>query len=229
MASVKFSDTNKVALDHLKRNTAGNSENFNLGFPLLANQEFDIDFKNVTYSNFEIHSSLTSNFDTTSVSDKVKVLVGGIYALYFNTDTHSLYITTVALAEADEWSIAFLGDGCASTKSKSNWDKFEEDFDDLSDEAKEILESEEHVAHDAEVTGFIALAMQRYDFLVEFFEGFTDYIGRCDSQNFSQYQSGALVISNGEDNTSMLVIVVAAVSLLAFTTLLVIKKRKSIR
>ena len=229
MASVRFSENDKVALDHLKRTDSNNSENFSQGFPLLANQEFDVDFKNVTYSTFKIHSSLTSNFDITSVSGKVKVLVGGIYALYFNTDTHSLYITTVALAEADEWSIAFLGDGCASTKSKSNWDKFEDDFDDLSDEAKEILESEEHVAHDAEVTGYIALAMQRYDFLVEYFEGFTDYIGRCDSQNFSQYQSGALVISNGEDNTPMLVIVVAAVSLLAFTTLLVIKKRKSIR
>ena len=230
MASVRFSENDKVALDHLKRNTAGNSENFNQGFPLLANQEFDIDFKNVTYSTFEIHSSLTSNFDTTSVSGKVRVVVGGIYALYFNTDTHSLYITTVALAEADEWSIAFLGDGCASTKSKSNWDKFEDDYKhNLSDEAKEILKSEEHVAHDAEVTGYIALAMQRYDFLVSSFEGYNDYIGRCDSQHFSPYQSGALVISNGEDNTSMLVIIVAAVSLLAFTTLLVIKKRKSIR
>ncbi len=229
MACVKFSATNKVALDHLKRNTAGNSENFNQGFPLRADQEFDIDFNNVTYSAFEIHSSLTSNFDTTSVSGKVRVVVGGIYALYFNTDTHSLYITTVALAEADEWSIAFLGDGCASTKSKSNWDKFEDDFDDLSDEAKEILESEEHVTHDAEVTGYIALAMQRYDFLVSNFEGYNDYIGRCDSQHFSPYQSSALVISNGEDNASLIIIVVAAVTLAAFTTLLVIKKRKSIR
>ena len=229
MASVKFSATNKVALDHLKRNTAGNSENFNQGFPLSAGQEFDIDFKNVTYSTFEIHSSLTSNFDTTSVSGKVRVVVGGIYALYFNTDTHSLYITTVALAEADEWSIAFLGDGCASTKSKSNWDKFEDDFDDLGDEAKEILESEEHVAHDAEVTGYIALAMQRYDFLVSNFEGYNDYIGRCDSQHFSPYQSSALVTSNGEDNASLIIIVVTAVSLIAFTTLLVIKKRKSAR
>lgn len=229
MAGIKFGEDNIVTLDHLKRNTAGNSENFNQGFPLSADQEFDIDFNNVTYSTFEIHSSLTSNFDTTSVSGKVRVIVGGIYALYFNTDTHSLYITTVALAEADEWSIAFLGDGCASTKSKTNWDKFEDDFDDLSDEAKEILESEEHVAHDAEVTGYIALAMQRYDFLVSNFAGFDDYIGRCDSQHFSPYQSGALVISNGENNALLIIIAVTAVSLISFTTLLVFKKRKSIR
>lgn len=228
MASVKFSDTNKVALDHLKRNTYGNSENFNQGFPLRVGQEFDIDFENVTYSTFEIQSSLTSNFDTTSVSGKVKVLVGGIYALYFNTDTHSLYITTVALAEADEWSIAFLGSNCDSTIA--NWDKCKTDYlHNISDEAKEILKSEEHVAHDAKVTGYIALAMQRYDFLVSSFEGYDDYIGRCDSQHFSPYQSSASVTSNGEDDTSMLVIVVAAVSLLALTTLLVIKKRKSIR
>lgn len=228
MASVQFSETNKVALDHLKRNTAGNSENFNQGFPLLANQEFDIDFKNVTYSTFKIHSSLTSNFDTTSVSGKVRVLVGGIYALYFNTDTHSLYITTVALAEADEWSIAFLGSNCDSTIA--NWDNCKTDYlHNISDEAIEILDSEEHVAHDAKVEGYIALAIQRYDFLVSSFAGFDDYMGRCDSQHFSPYQSSALVASNGEDDTSMLVIVVAAVSLLAFTTLLVIKKRKSVR
>jgi len=227
MANVKFSDTEKVALDHLKRNDSGKSENFNQWFPLTVGQIFDVEFEGATYSEFKIHSSLASNFDVKSVENKVKVLVDGIYALYFNTDEHSLYITTSALAEADEWSIAFLGDGCTSTKS--SWDTFEEDYDDLSDEAKEILDSEEHVAHDAEVTGYIALAMQRYDFLVSNFAGFDDYIGRCDSQHFSPYQSGALVISNGENNALLIIIAVTAVSLIAFTTLLVFKKRKSIR
>lgn len=230
MANVKFSDTEKVALDHLKRNDYGNSENFNQWFPLTAGQIFDVEFEGATYSDFKIHSSLASNFDVESVENKVKVLVDGIYALYFNTDAHSLYITTSALAEADEWSIAFLGDGCASTKSKTNWDKFENDYKyNLSDGAREILKSEKHVSHDAEVTGYVALAIQRYDFLVSSFAGFDDYMGRCDSQHFSPYQSEALILSNSEDNTSMLVVVVAAVSLLAFTTLLVIKKRKSVR
>ena len=226
MASVKFSATHKVALDHLKRNSAGNSENFNLGFPLLANQEFDIDFKSVTYSNFEIHSSLTSNFDTTSVSGKVKVLVGGIYALYFNTDTHSLYITTVALAEADEWAQTFLGENCSQTKS--NWSSLDYSYDKLSDEVKTIFQDEEHVAHDAEVTGYVALAVQRYDFLVENFKGYNDFMNRSSYQSIQPYESIGFM---DVENSSMIVIVicVASISALAFTTLLVIKKRKSIR
>lgn len=226
MASVKFSATHKVALDHLKRNSAGNSENFNLGFPLLANQEFDIDFKNVTYSNFEIHSSLTSNFDTTSVSGKVKVLVGGIYALYFNTDTHSLYITTVALAEADEWAQTFLGENCSQTKS--NWSSLDYSYDKLSDEVKTIFQDEEHVAHDAEVTGHVALAVQRYDFLVENFKGYNDFMNRSSYQSIQPYESiGFMDVENS--STIVIVICAASISALAFTTLLVIKKRKSIR
>ncbi len=226
MASVKFFDTNKVALDHLKRNTAGNSENFNLGFPLRVGQEFDIDFKNVTYSNFEIQSSLTSNFDTTSVSGKVKVLVGGIYALYFNTDTHSLYITTVALAEADEWAQTFLGENCSQTKS--NWSSLDYSYDKLSDEVKTIFQDEEHVAHDAEVTGHVALAVQRYDFLVENFKGYNDFMNRSSYQSIQPYESIGFM---DVENSSMIVIVIcaASISALAFTTLLVIKKRKSIR
>ena len=134
------------------------------------------------------------------------------------------------MAKLDEWCQLFLGADCTATKSNWNSSKGEYEASIYNYEgAEEYLLSVPHVAHDAVVEGYIAKAMQRYDFLVEYFEGFTDYIGRCDSQHFSPYQSEALVLSNSEDNTSMLVIIVAAVTLAAFTTLLVIKKRKSIR
>ena len=229
MAGIKFGEDNIVTLDHLKRNTAGNSENFNQFVSLAKGDEFVVSFGSTTYTTYSTYDTLTSNFKLNENS-KIEVLEGGNYALYFDTDSHSLYITTELMAKLDEWCQHFLGADCTATKK--NWSsskiEYEESVYDF-EGAEEYLLSVPHVAHNVEVEGYIAKAMQRYDFLVEYFEGFTDYIGRCDSQHFSPYQSEALVISNGEDNTSMLVIVVAAVTLAAFTTLLVIKKRKSIK
>lgn len=229
MAGIKFGEENIVTLDHLKRNTAGNSENFNQFVSLAEGDEFVVSFGSTTYTTFSTYDTLTSNFKLNE-NNKIEVLEGGNYALYFDTDSHSLYITTELMAKLDEWCQSFLGADCAATIE--NWNTRKNEYYKsiyVYEGAEDYLCSVPHVAHDAKVEGYIAKAMQRYDFLVEYFEGFTDYIGRCDSQHFSPYQSGALVISNGEDNTSMLVIVVAAVSLLALTTLLVIKKRKSIR
>ncbi len=230
MASVRFSENDKVALDHLKRNDSNNSENFNQGFPLTANQTFDIYFAGTGYSEVSFHdSSLAANFDTTSVSGKIKVLVDGIYALYFNTDTHALYITTTALAKADEWSIAFLGDGCASTKTIWADSKYDYKYN-LDSDVQDILKSEPHVSHDTEVSGYVALAIQRYDFLVENFEGFDDFMGRATSQNIVPYSSRNISLDNAvENNSNLIIIVVASITLVSFTTLLVIKKRKSIR
>lgn len=233
MASVRFSENDKVALDHLKRNDSNNSENFNQGFPLTANQTFDIYFAGAGYSKVSFRdSSIAANFDTTSVSGKIKILVGGIYALYFNTDTHTLYITTPAFAKADEWSITFLGDGCASTKTKNVWDTSKYNYKyNLDSATQTILKSEPHVSHDAEVSGYVALAIQRYDFLVENFEGFDDFMGRATSQNIVPYSSRNVSLNNAIENNGnlIIIIVVASVTLVAFTTLLVIKKRKSIR
>ena len=215
--------------DHLKRNTAGHSENFNQFVSLAEGDEFVVSFGSATYTTYSTYDTLTSNFKLNGNS-KIEVVEGGNYALYFDTDSHSLYITTELMAKLDEWCQLFLGADCTATKNNWNSSKGEYDVSIYSYEgAEEYLLSVPHVAHDAVVEGYIAKAMQRYDFLVEYFEGYTDYIGRCDSQHFSPYQSGALVISNSEVNTSMLVIIVAAVTLAAFTTLLVIKKRKSIR
>ena len=228
MAGIKFGEDNIVTLDHLKRNTAGHSENFNQFVSLAEGDKFVVSFGSTTYTTYSTYDTLTSNFKLEN--SKIEVVKGGNYALYFDKYSHSLYITTELMAKLDEWCQHFLGADCTATKE--NWSSSKGEYEDsISDYegAEEYLLSVPHVAHNVEVEGYIALAMQRYDFLVEYFEGFTDYIGRAAEQNFTTYQSGALVISNGEDNTSMLVIVVAAVSLLAFTTLLVIKKRKSIK
>ena len=229
MAGIKFSEDDIVTLDHLKRNTAGHSENFNQFVSLAEGDEFVVSFGSSTYTTYSTYDTLTSNFKLNG-NNKIEVVEGGNYALYFDTDSHSLYITTELMAKLDEWCQLFLGADCKATKSNWNSSKYEYEVSIYRYEgAEEYLCSVPHAAHDAVVEGYIAKAMQRYDFLVEYFEGFTDYIGRCDSQHFSAYQSGALVISNSEVNTSMLVIIVAAVTLAAFTTLLVIKKRKSIR
>lgn len=229
MAGIKFGEDNIVTLDHLKRNTAGHSENFNQFVSLNEGDEFVVSFDSTTYNTYSTYDTLTSNFKLNGNS-KIEVVEGGNYALYFDTDSHSLYITTELMAKLDEWCQLFLGADCAATKSNWNSSKGEYEVSIYGYEgATEYLRSVPHVAHDAVVEGYIAKAMQRYDFLVEHFEGYTDYIGRCDSQHFSPYQSEALILSNSEDNAWMLVVVVAAVTLTAFITLLVIKKRKSIR
>lgn len=235
MAGIKFSkdnvEDNVVVLDHYQRNIFKHSENFNKFVSLSEGDKFVIDFDSNTYNTFSTYEALANNYF--KIEDgKIKVLKGGIYSLYFDTTSHSLYITSYLMDELDKWCQDFLGKNRTCEETISNWSDARSEYDKhLSkvDGATEYLRSVEHVSHDAEVEGCIVLAMQRYDFLVSGFEGYTDYLGRCDSQHFSPYQSEALVISNGEDDTSMIVIVVAAVSLLAFTTLLVIKKRKSIR
>ena len=236
LAGIKFSEDNVednvVVLDHYQRNIFSNSENFNKFVSLSEGDEFVIDFDSNTYNTFSTYEALANNYFEINEDDKIEVLKGGIYSLYFDTTSHSLYITSYLMDELDKWCKGFLGENRTCEETISNWSDARSEYDKhLSkvDGATEYLRSVEHVSHDAKIEGYIALAMQRYDFLVSSFEGYTDYLGRCDSQHFSPYQSGALVISNGEDDTSMMVIVVAAVSLLAFTTLLVIKKRKSIR
>lgn len=229
MAGIKFGENNIATLDHLKRTDKGHSENFNQFVSLAKGDEFVVSFGSTTYNTYSTYDTLTSNFKLNGNS-KIEVVEGGNYALYFDTDSHSLYITTELMAKLDEWCQHFLGADCTATKK--NWSTIKDEYYGSIynyEGATEYLRSVSHVAHDVKVEGYIALAMQRYDFLVEYFEGFTDYIGRCDSQHFSPYQSGALVITNSEDNALMLVVVVAAVTLTAFITLLVIKKRKSIR
>lgn len=230
MASVRFSENDKVALDHLKRNDYKNSENFNQGFPLTTNQTFDIYFAGAGYSEVSFRdSSIAANFDTTSVSGKIKVLADGIYALYFNTDAHTLYITTPAFAKADEWSITFLGDGCASTKTKTIWDTSKYNYKyNLDSAVQDILKSEPHVSHDTEVSGYVALAIQRYDFLVENFEGFDDFMGRATSQNIVPYSSENISLDNAVENDSnLIIIIVASITLVTFTSLIIVKKKRA--
>lgn len=226
MAGIKFGENNIVTLDHFKRKS-GHSENFNQYVSLAKNDTFVISLGDSTYNTYSTYETLTGNFKITD--SEIEVLEGGIYSLYFNTDSHSLYITSFLMAELDEWSQSFLGDSCTDTKN--NWDttknKYHTHLSKI-EGATEYLRGVEHVAHDVKIDGYIAQAMQRYDFLVANFAGYSDYIGRSNSQNFTPYQSGAIsLISKGGDAT--IIIIVSSITLAAFASLLIVRKKKRIK
>ena len=223
MATVDFSVSDKVTLDFLKRNASNHSENYNQRFPLAVGQVFNVGFGGSSYGNFKINASLASCFDTTSVSGKLTVLTTGIYALYFDTDAHSLYITTTALAEADEWAEPFLGDGC--TYTKNNWDSEQNKYNDLSDEAKQVLKDTPHYGPNEQIEGWVNKAMQRYDFLVQFF-GYGDYISRSGKWTPNNANEAMKIFSSDNAATTLTVIVTASLCVAAIGALFIVKKKR---
>ena len=97
-----------VVLDHYKRNGSNQSEHYSNGVDLEIGDEFDIKFNGEYYHGFTTHSSLSDSFE--AVGDKIHVNKAGHYSLYFNTTEglRSVYITTHALAAADEFADLFL-------------------------------------------------------------------------------------------------------------------------
>lgn len=228
MAGIKFS-SNVVMLDHLKRNDKGHSENFNQYVYLAKNDMFYISFNLCPYNDYETYDALADNF---KIEDgKIKVLESGLYSLYFDKDALKLYITSGLMSELDEWCQFFLGDNRTCVETKSNWTEARSKYDNhLSkvEGATEYLRSVEHVSHDAKIEGYIALAMQRYDFLVSSFEGYTDYLGRSNAQNFTPYSSGAIILST-VDKDATIIVIVSFVTLAAVSSLFIIRKKKSVR
>lgn len=224
-ATIDFSASDKVYLDCFKRNAKTHSENFNQRFPLSEGQVFNVGFGGSSYSNFEINASLASCFDTTSVSGKLTVLTTGIYALYFDTDAHSLYITTTALAEADEWAEPFLGNSCTDTKN--NWSTYQTEYGKLSSEAQEYLFNIPHYAHDEVIQGWTNLAMQRYDYLIQFF-GYNDYIKRANQYGLNNQNVVMKVISSESTVTAIVVVVTTSIFVAAIGAFFIFRRKKQI-
>ena len=222
MASVNVNSAYSSTLDHLKH-SGGDSENFNQAVFFDAGDQLTIGFGGNTYYTYTTHVSIAAKFEFNSSLNVIEVLEAGNYSLYFNTDQHTLYITTIALAQADEWAQSFLGASCVDTKD--NWDDLDDSYDDLSSDVQYIFEEEEHVAHNVEVEGYIAKAVQRYDFLVENFEGYYDFMGRQYSQSIQPYESASFTLSES-NNSLMAIVAITSISVLSLTSLLVIKKKR---
>ncbi len=215
-----------VTLNLYKRNSSGHSEHYNKGVVLKEDEEFTIAFGGHNYTAFTVHDTIAGAFEI--IDGKIHVNDAGTYAFYFDADvnTRSLYITSPAYANADEWAQAFLKGGC--TVTKSSWSSHENAFDALSEDAQDILRAVPHEANpEKEVEGFIAKAIQRYDYVLTLYgtNTYEDFIGRV---NDDEDVLSAHSLSSFSDSTgSTAVIVVLSLAVVAIAgTIVFAKKRK---
>ncbi|MBE6126447.1 MAG: hypothetical protein E7182_00455 [Erysipelotrichaceae bacterium] len=220
---------NPVTLDHYKRNGSGHSEHYALNVALAKDAEFKVSFNGESYNAFTTHGLLSETF--VLKEGKIHVNAAGTYSLFFDTDetSHSLYITSQAIIEADGWATEFLANDC--TKTMENWDDFEYDYTyELSDEAKAILLAIPHEADPTKNLGnAISSAIQRYDFVITLYgtEDYEDFIGRVDEYKLTAKTS---VLSSWSNGNNAKVIVVVTLGAIAAATIvgvfLLSKKRK---
>lgn len=225
-----------VYLNSVKLNGANDAEYYSSTVTLAKDTEFKIQVAPYAdgdyYADYSTHKSLESSFEIAE-SGNIKAKVAGTYAFYFDSYTHSTYITSVAIAQADEWAQSFLGADC--TASKSGWSSAGTAFAGLSEEAKAIIQGQEHVDHKIELTGFVERAVQRYDYIIERYgvNPYIDFLGRVDAgkvvpKTVSLGVSSIFDNNSGVDNTALIAIisVIAVTSISSIAVLLVIKKRK---
>ena len=201
-----------------------------------ANQKFyikktvDGDTKYNNYSCLDLISGNLRYF-----GEYVEVLEAATYELYFDFNGNTTYLTDPAVAEADEWSQAFLGTECSD--SKSGWGAFAGTYANLSSEAKTILLNKEHIDKDAEVDTEITRAVQRYDYVLQRFgvnsantdeNGYEDFMGRVTAGKINaSLKVNPISIFAENNNSDVAIIVLIAVSLLATGgALFFLRKRK---
>ena len=220
---------NPVVLDHYKRNGSGHSEHYALNVALAKDAEFTVDFNDESYNTFLTHGLLAETF--VLKEGKIHVNAAGNYALFFDTDesSRSLYITSQALIEADDWAVEFLDGSCSDTME--HWDDFEYAYTHaLSEEAKAIFGAIPHEADPTKSLGnAISSAVQRYDFVITLYgtEDYEDFMGRVDEYKLTAKTS---VLSSWSSGNNAKVIVVVTLGTIAAATIvgvfLLSKKRK---
>ena len=94
-------------------------------------------------ASYSTHSSLTSSFQDGG-SGSIQAKVAGTYSVYFDSTNNSVYITTVAISEADEWAHYFMDHvGCDATgvNVPTGWTACANEYADLVPGAKNIIYS----------------------------------------------------------------------------------------
>ena len=202
-------------LTTIKSNGSHNVEYYSTAVTLAANAEFKIQiapYADGDYcGNYTTHSSITSSFGT-GTSGNIKANVAGTYAFYFdglaNDGAGSVYITTVALAQADEWSQYFLGhSGCdASGKNlPSGWDDCATEYGKLVGGAKDII----YAASADEHGSYVEQAVARYDHAVAGHPTLEKFI-KNSSDVVRAAHSPAIVFGTTSDQTTMITVIVIA-------------------
>ncbi len=222
-------------LDHYKTNGAGHPEFYDPCY-LPKDTAFKIQFSpynDGTYVNtYTTHESLKNVFSLDGDGNLVAG-VEGTYVFYYDDVSLSFYITAQYLADADEWAQDFLSSSCEATKAPSHWSTMGARFNAMSKQARDLFVEAAHVAHDAEVSGYVALAVQRYDYIIELYgtSTYSDFMKREDAGKIAPGSLGAQRVTFGSTDSNNLVIIVTVVSIVSISTLaalIVIKKRKAI-
>lgn len=163
-----FTTSSDIFLTNVKANGSGNAEYYSDSVTLVAGQQFKMQvapYADGDYSGaFSTHSSISSNFSGNGTNN-ITVVTGGTYAFYFDSFTHSVYITTVAIADADEWSETFLsGVTCDATGASlpTGWDTLAGTYASLDGAVKNYIYGET-----ANVSGTATQrALAKYDYAV---------------------------------------------------------------
>lgn len=217
----------EVLLDNYKRNISNHPEHYNEEVALKAGDEFEIKLGGTSYHTFTTHDTVKDAF--TLNEDKIHVNKAGTYAFYFDATSHSLYITDPILAAADDWAQSFLGKNCTDTKD--NWKTLGGAYGDLPDKSKLLFQTMSHSEPSAAVEGFIAKAVQRYDYVLVLYgtDKYADFMERVGAGKLTLPQStpNALAL-NGDTRSMTILLVLAGVAAATLTGAIVYaKKRKN--
>jgi len=216
----------EVLLDNYKHNNSDNPKHYNDEVTLKGGDEFEIKLGDTSYHTFTTHDTVKDAF--TLNEDKIHVNTAGTYAFYFDATNHSLYIADPVLA-ADDWAQSFLGANCDATKD--NWETLETSYLALPEKSKTLFREAPHTKPGAELVGFIALAVERYDLLLTKYGTATygDFMERIDEGTLTlpQSTSNALFL-NGDNRSTTILLVLAGVGTATLTGAIVYaKKRKN--
>ena len=223
-------------LDNYKVNGDGHPEFYDTCF-LSEDTAFKVQYspyQDWTYLNaYSTHKSIEDYFSEDGEGNIVCNKEGS-YVFYYDDNTLSFYITTQALADADEWAQEFLTVNCQATMAQ--WSTMAARFNAMSAEARALFVAEEHVAHNVEVSTYLAKAVQRYDYIIELYgvegEGsFSDFMGRVEAKKIVAGSLGARNYADPTQETSNSIVIIAIISLVSVSTLtalIVLKKRRAL-
>ena len=226
-------DTN-VVLSNYKRNGSGHPEHFG-GVTLAADDEFRIKYNGLEYHDYNLGDGVeASEFELTE-GNKIKAVSGGTYEFYFDTTSYSLHIANPAKAAADEWAQSFLGANCTATKS--GWESAKAAYNALAyQEAKDLIAGQTHIGHEEEAEGYVAQAVQRYDYVLERYgikselnpTGYEDFLGRVNAGKVVPGSAARIsIFGNNINSTNITLIIITAVAALSIAAglVLILKKK----
>ncbi|MBO7614509.1 MAG: hypothetical protein J6T15_02255 [Bacilli bacterium] len=185
------------------------------------------------YNNYSCLDGISSNLRY--FGNYIEVLEAATYELYFDFNGNTTYLTDPVVAEADEWSQAFLGTECSD--SKSGWGTYASTYAALSPEAQALLAAKEHIGKDDATDTEITRAIQRYDYVLQRYgvnaantdeDGYADFMGRVAAGKIS-LAPRAFTMAIGEELTdsNTFVTIFVTIALLSIATgYLVIRRRR---